>query len=60
MMTIKVRFFAILRERAGASEFSIDLPEGSTVAAARDVLVRPYNPRTPTAAWAPKTGVAKV
>jgi molybdopterin converting factor subunit 1 len=30
-MTVRVKFFAILRERAGASAFSKELPEGSTV-----------------------------
>ena len=31
-MTVRVKFFAILRERAGASELSKELSEGSTVA----------------------------
>jgi molybdopterin synthase catalytic subunit len=31
-MKVKVKFFAILRERAGASEVIKDLPDGSTVA----------------------------
>ncbi len=31
-MTVRVKFFAILRERAGVSEVSKELPEGSTVA----------------------------
>lgn len=31
-MKIKVRFFAILRERAGAAEITRDLEDGSTVA----------------------------
>ena len=30
-MKIKVKFFAILRERAGASEISKEMAEGSTV-----------------------------
>lgn len=30
-MTVRVKFFAILRERAGASEFSKELSDGSTV-----------------------------
>jgi len=30
-MTVRVKFFAILRERAGASEISKELPQGSTV-----------------------------
>lgn len=33
-MTIRVRLFAILRDRAGAAETSLDLPPGSTVAQA--------------------------
>ncbi|HEX6439925.1 MAG TPA: molybdopterin converting factor subunit 1 [Candidatus Binatia bacterium] len=31
-MKIKVKFFAILRERAGAAEITRDLEDGSTVA----------------------------
>jgi molybdopterin converting factor subunit 1 len=31
-MTVRVKFFAILRERAGAAELSKELSEGSTVA----------------------------
>jgi molybdopterin converting factor subunit 1 len=31
-MKIKVRFFAILRERAGAAEITRDIGDGSTVA----------------------------
>ena len=31
-MTVRVKFFAILRERTGASEVSKELSEGSTVA----------------------------
>ncbi len=30
-MKVRVKFFAILRERAGAAEVSKDLPDGSTV-----------------------------
>ncbi len=37
-MKIQVRFFASLREALGASE-SLDMPEGSTVAALRDLLL---------------------
>jgi molybdopterin synthase catalytic subunit len=37
-MTVTVKLFAILRERAGAAELSIELPEGATVAAAREAL----------------------
>ncbi len=33
-MQITIRFFAILRERAGVSEMTLDVPSGSTVAGA--------------------------
>ncbi|HEY7088964.1 MAG TPA: molybdopterin converting factor subunit 1 [Tepidisphaeraceae bacterium] len=33
-MRITVRFFAILKDRAGVGEAKIELPEGSTVSAA--------------------------
>ena len=39
-MTIVLRLFAIVREAAGASEVSVELAEGSTVADARDELLR--------------------
>ena len=39
-MTITVRLFAILRERAGMSEFALELPAFATVATARDALTR--------------------
>lgn len=37
-MKIQVRYFASLREALGASE-QLDLPDGSTVGALRDVLL---------------------
>jgi molybdopterin synthase sulfur carrier subunit len=37
-MTVTVKLFAILRERAGASEVPIELPPAATVAGARDAL----------------------
>ncbi len=37
-MKIHVRYFAVVRERLGRSEETIDLPEGATVAAALDTL----------------------
>ena len=37
-MKIQVRYFAALREALGASEW-IEMPEGSTVGALRDVLL---------------------
>ena len=54
-MTITVKLFAILRERAQATELSLDLPPSATVAAAREALaarvpaLRDYLPRV---AWA--------
>ncbi len=38
-MTIRVRLFAILRQTAGVDAFSIDLPDGATVAQARDAVL---------------------
>jgi len=37
-MTVTVKLFAILRERAGAPELQIQLPASATVATARDAL----------------------
>ena len=37
-MKIQVRYFASLREALGASE-SLELPEGSTIAMAREALI---------------------
>ena len=37
-MTVTVKFFAILRERANVSELRIDLPASATVSIARDAL----------------------
>ena len=42
-MTITIRLFAILRERAGDSELSVNLPTGATVADARDALLQKYS-----------------
>lgn len=33
-MQIRIKLFALIRERAGVSELSLDLPDGSTVASA--------------------------
>lgn len=41
-MTITVRLFAILRERAGPSELTLELPAAATVATARDALIGQY------------------
>ena len=38
-MRSRVQLFAVARERAGASEVLIDLPEGATVADVREALV---------------------
>jgi molybdopterin converting factor subunit 1 len=37
-MHIQVKLFALIRERAGVSELSLDLPEGSTVKGAIERL----------------------
>ena len=39
-MTVRVRLFAILRERAGRDTVSLELPAGATVADALDALAR--------------------
>jgi molybdopterin converting factor subunit 1 len=41
-MKVKVKFFAILRERAGTSEFIKEIQEGSTVADLWGALQRDY------------------
>jgi molybdopterin converting factor subunit 1 len=41
-MKVKVKFFAILRERAGTSEFIKEIQEGSTVADLWSALQRDY------------------
>ena len=38
-MTIRVRLFAVLRDRAGLSELALQLPPGATVAQAREPLL---------------------
>ena len=45
-MTIGVKLFAIVREAAGASALTMELPDGATVADAREELLR----RLPAAA----------
>ena len=37
-MTINVRFFAILKDRAGTAQAQLDLPDGATVATAAEQL----------------------
>ncbi|MGH9870515.1 MAG: MoaD/ThiS family protein [Candidatus Polarisedimenticolia bacterium] len=41
-MHVTVKLFASYRELAGASETTLDLPDGSTVGAALDALSRRY------------------
>ena len=41
-MTVRVKFFALARDRFGTAEASLDLADGSTVAAARDALASAY------------------
>jgi molybdopterin converting factor subunit 1 len=41
-MTITIRLFAALRERAGVSELTIDLPGGATVSAARERVCQQF------------------
>jgi molybdopterin converting factor subunit 1 len=38
-MTVRVRLFALLRDRAGVGEAALSLPDGATVAAAAAELV---------------------
>jgi len=41
-MTVRVLFFAILRERAGCKEIAVQLPEASTVGELWSTLCRTY------------------
>ncbi len=41
-MRVKVRFFAVLRERVGASEITKEITEGSTVGDLWEALQREY------------------
>ncbi|HEY7168038.1 MAG TPA: molybdopterin converting factor subunit 1 [Candidatus Binatia bacterium] len=41
-MNVRIKFFAILREKAGVSETVRDLPDGSTVADLWHVLQKDY------------------
>jgi molybdopterin converting factor small subunit len=62
-MTVTVKLFAILRERAERSELRLELPLAATVAAAREALaedisyLREYLPRV---AWAVNRSYAPV
>jgi molybdopterin converting factor subunit 1 len=41
-MTIRVRFFAILRDRAGTAATTLDLPADATVQTAAAALIRQF------------------
>ena len=38
-MTVRVKLFAVLRDRAGVSELALDLPDGATIAHAKEPLL---------------------
>jgi len=54
-MTVRVKFFAILRDKAGVAELPLALPDGASVADAVETLsarlpdLRPYLPRAAAA-----------
>jgi molybdopterin synthase catalytic subunit len=50
-MKVQVRYFAVVRERLGRSEESIDLPAGATVASALDALVAQHPALAPLRAY---------
>jgi len=62
-MTVTVKLFAILRERAGLSELHLELPAGATITTARDMLgkripaINEYLDRVP---WAVNRSYAPV
>jgi molybdopterin converting factor subunit 1 len=41
-MRITVRFFAVLKDRAGCAEALLDLPAGATISTATDALVKVF------------------
>ena len=41
-MTVRVRLFAVLRDRAGAASTTLDLPAGATIAQALGPLLRQF------------------
>ena len=41
-MTVRVRLFAVLRDRAGVGQTALELPDGATVSQARDLILRQY------------------
>jgi molybdopterin synthase sulfur carrier subunit len=46
-MTVTVKLFAILRDTAGVPDLPLELPDGATVAAAVDAMVRRLPALTP-------------
>ncbi|HEX8995050.1 MAG TPA: molybdopterin converting factor subunit 1 [Ktedonobacterales bacterium] len=61
-MQVRVRYFAALREATGASEETLDLPDGATVTQARSLLAerRPALAKLlPTCAAAVNRGYAQ-
>ena len=54
-MTTTVRFFALLRDRAGLAELSLDLPLAATVSDAADRLAERF---PPIAAMLPRVAFA--
>ena len=65
-ITVRVKLFAILRDKAGVAEFPLELPEGATVATAAGAIAHRYPDTTPylprvayavNAAYAPATTV---
>jgi molybdopterin converting factor subunit 1 len=42
MMTIRIRLFALLRDRAGVGETDLPMPENATVASAVTVLIERF------------------
>ena len=54
-MTVTIKLFAILRERANTPEMRIELPDSATVAAAREALAErlpALRDHLPRVAWA--------
>ena len=41
-MTLNVKFFAIVKDRAGVGELSLELPDGATVATAGRAIVQRF------------------
>lgn len=53
-MKVNIRLFAIMSQYAQTGHLSLDIPDGSTVAAVREELAR----RFPTMPWPPGTLLA--